>query len=248
MFLKRVDVDLYLRAVPSTLKRSTSFFADKVARVRPTTSDAPSPTFSRVRPGTSFCSFSLLTTDDVIDAIRRLQDKQSAADPIPTSVLKQIYDVIASFIVEMFNRWLSEGHFLAVFKVLFKEAFITPVMKKPGLDSADTSSYRPILNLLSKLLVRLVVRQLLMGYLSSADLPSLQSGFRQGHSTETAVLRVLSDILQAVGRVHIVTELQAMKTVFSADCHRSVWERAVFCTNCHQGSWLSRGDCGNSYL
>ena len=75
-------------------------------------------------------------------------------------------------------------------------------MKKPGLDAADTSSYRPISNLpvLSKLLERLVVRQL-MGYLSSADLLlSLQSGFRQGHLTETAVLRVLSDILQAVDR------------------------------------------------
>jgi len=37
-----------------------------------------------------------------------------------------------------------------------------------------------------------------MGYLSFTDLPSLQSGFSQGHSTETAVLCVLSDILQAV--------------------------------------------------
>ena len=85
--------------------------------------------------------------------------------PIPTSVLKLIADVIAPFIVEMFNRSLSEGHFPAV----FKEAFITPVMKKPGLDAADTSSYRPISNMpvLSKLLERLVVRQL-MGYLLSA--------------------------------------------------------------------------------
>ena len=109
-------MDVYLRALPLMLKLSTSFFAEKVARVQATTSDAPPPTFSRVRPGTSFCSFSPLTTDDFMDAIRRLPDKQSAADPIPTSVLKQIADVIAPFIVEMFNRSLSEGHFPAVFK------------------------------------------------------------------------------------------------------------------------------------
>jgi len=110
-------------------------------------------------------------------------------------VLKQVIDIIAPFVVEPFNRSLSEGHFPAVFKGAF-------VVKKPGLDATDTSSYRPISNLLvlSKLLEHLVVSQL-MKYLTSADLlPLLQTGFRPGHSTETAVLLVLSDILQAVDR------------------------------------------------
>jgi len=106
-------------------------------------------------------------------------DSRTAADPIPSFVLKRVIDLIVPFVAELYNLSLTTGHF----PYTFKEPFITPIVKKPGLDSADVSSYRPISNLsvLSKLLERLVDRQL-SHFLSSADLlPSLQSGFRPGH-------------------------------------------------------------------
>jgi len=89
----------------------------------------------------------------------------------------------------MFNCSFHKG----VFAAMIKKAFITPGLKKIGLNATSVN-----LSVLSILLEHFVACQL-MEYLSLADLlPPLQSGFRQGHSTETAVLRVLWDIFQAV--------------------------------------------------
>ena len=103
-----------------------------------------------------------------------------------------------------------------------------PVLKKPGLDETSPSSYRPISNLsiISKLLERLVARQFVAYLNASRLLPATQSGFQRGHSTATAIIRVLSDLLDAVDRddtaILILLDLSA---AFDTMGHRILLER-----------------------
>jgi hypothetical protein len=106
------------------------------------------------------------------------------ADPIATYFLKRIANLLAPFVAAFFNRSVEYG----IFPAVFNQAFITPILKKPGLNSADVDSYRPISNLsvLSTLLKRIV--QQVLEYLTSADmLPPFQSGCQLGHSAETTI-------------------------------------------------------------
>ena len=65
------------------------------------------------------------------------------------------------------------------------------------MDPNDQKSFRPVSNLpyVSKLLERVVAQQLLQHLQSYEILDRFQSAYRPGHSCETAVLRVLNDVL-----------------------------------------------------
>ena len=88
------------------------------------------------------------------------------------------------------------GHF----PIAWKTAVIKSLIKKPGLDQSSPANYRPVSNLpfLSKILERIVHKQVTL-YLSESNLfPPFQFAYRSRHSTETAVLKVFSNVIDAL--------------------------------------------------
>ena len=84
----------------------------------------------------------------------------------------------------------------------FKNAVVTLLLKKVGLDVDDSSIFRPISNvsLTSKILERLVWSRLDVYLNRIGTIPSVQSAYRRNRSTETALAKVSSDIIMVPDR------------------------------------------------
>ena len=105
---------------------------------------------------------------------------------------------LAPFITGLFNVSLVTGCFPAI----FKHAIVLPLLKKNGLDKDQLKNYRPVSDspFLTKLLERVVQTQL-QGFLTAHSMMLIhQSAYRQHHSTETVLLKLLSDLQQAKNR------------------------------------------------
>ena len=77
---------------------------------------------------------------------------------------------------------------------------MTPLLKKPNLDTNVLEHYRPVSNLhyVSKILEKVVAMQLSHHLHENNLLEPHQSAYRTAHSTETALVRVSNDILRAI--------------------------------------------------
>ena len=148
--------------------------------------------------GPNFAELDLPSIDDVKKLLGSIPGKSSNMDGIPTSLLKSCADIFAPLIARLAALSFRDGKFLSRFKI----ASVTPLLKKPGLDSKVPGNYRPISNLdnISKILERLFLRNIIDHVSSSPRFNSSQSAYRKDHSTETALLRLLNDIYCAADK------------------------------------------------
>ena len=176
-----------------------NFFVAKIDKIRQDLDSIDLPqvalpsTTSDIHASTQeFQHFQPLSEKEISQLVIKAPNKQCKTDPLPTWLLKSILGSLQPVLTQMVNF----SFHLACFPDAWKEATITPLLKKPDLDM-KYSNHRPVSNLtfVSKLVERAAVKQLSDHLLNNFPLPSFQSAYRSGYSTETALAKVHSDIL-----------------------------------------------------
>ncbi len=136
----------------------------------------------------SLTSFSPLSETEVSKLILSNHPTTCPLDPIPTHLLQAISSSVIPALTHIINTSLHTG----TFPTAFKQARVSPLLKKPALNPALLENYRPVslLPFIAKSLERVVFNQLSLFLAQNNILDNNQSGFRSGHSTETALLSV----------------------------------------------------------
>ena len=174
------------------------FFAQKIADIR---SDIRSVSTNQIClpvnatstvTASYFSEFNLLSESEVFDLITASSKKSCPLDPIPTKLLNECVDVPLPPITKIINLSLDSGYFPRTWKC----ALVRPLLKKDGLPPVF-KNFRPVSNLafILKLFETVVAKQLQHDLNCNNLFPVFQLAYRQNHSTETALLKVMNDTL-----------------------------------------------------
>ena len=143
----------------------------------------------------TFTEFERPTITDIYNLIVTAKTT-SPSDPIPLKMTK----ILASTLAPIYKQIIDTSLMTGEIPNNLKYAIINPYLKKPDLDVEVLSNYRPVsqLPLLSKILEKIVNKQII-SYLNTYDLlDRRQNAFRKNHSTETTLLSLFDDLYKSL--------------------------------------------------
>jgi hypothetical protein len=205
------------------------FFGDKIVKIRTELENIQEQSSGTPYANDNTICDKLLeefapATEDEIRKIMSSESKSCNLDPIPTWLLKDSIEVLLPTITNIVNQSLATHEM----PDSMKEAIVVPHLKKSSLDPAVLKNYRPVSNLtfMSKLIERVVASRLLDHMDKHGLQEPMQSAYKKGHSTETALLKVQNDILMAIdSQKCVLVVLLDMSAAFDTVDHSILIER-----------------------
>ena len=176
-----------------------TYFADKISKLNfnlqtnPSSTPAHSLLLSSPPLLHSFTPATLLEIDNVLS---QSSDSYCDLDPVPTTVLKKIFNTISPTILSIVNLFHNHWYLPFYLKIICNQ----PTVKKPSLNKKDLSNYRPIANLsfISNLTEKIVKKRLLDHLTSNSLLNPFQSAYTKFYSTETTLLSIHDHLSNAI--------------------------------------------------
>ena len=159
-------------------------------------------------------SFTHVEPSTVYRVIKSLDPRKAVSGSIPTKILKSMADIVSIPLTDCINSSVNNE----VFPFALKYSEVSPVYKKDN--KLSIKNYRPIsiLPVLSKVYERVIFDQL-NSYFSTIFSPHL-CGFRKGHSTQHALLRMSREWLECLDSSGIVgTVLMDLSKAFDSLNH-----------------------------
>jgi len=134
-------------------------------------------------PSSVFEQFDKIYKRDLSNMVGKLVNKAGTEEGITVEIMKLVMEVTDEKECHIINRLLQEN----VIPERWKEAIIIYIPKIRG--TIRVNEFRPINKLpVYEKILKMVVHKQLMKYLESNELIAVcQSGFRSGHSCETAL-------------------------------------------------------------
>lgn len=155
-------------------------------------------------PAHTFFTIPFITVEQVVFHINNLESsKATGLDGLGPRLLKTMASVISQPIAMLINKSIVTG----IFPSQLKQAKIFPIFK--GGITSDPSNYRPIciLPTVSKIFEKHVNKHLL-GFLNKYKLlHECQSGFRQKHSCQTALIKLIDNWMECIDNGEMVGAL-----------------------------------------